>query len=932
MSSINPLQPHKCSSQKCKTILPGDYGFKTCQKCRDAKKQSAAKKKSTTNQEQHSGQRKRARDEDEHPGSREAPCPPHNLARGTSASLELTEEIGESTDEEGTVKRDVQIYKTPKELFDAMRAVFKRTGGKFQGRFTLPHDVIGVDHHERVKMTCLEVWRAIGYRFTVKENKKLPTGWRTRYFCSQDRARKKKSKKVSDAEKHRDNLGMKRFDCKSKLVITSHTVNDEVEVYVRLDHHDSHLQYTDVSLPESALEYIRDHLQFKPNDLVKTLKPDYQNITSAQVYSAWLRLSEVLWRRADDQMESARLLLRELENAGEIDVFASTSLDGIVQLSWGMKKVAWAMKDYTVVELGIDATCKLNSISKFQKLTPLIDNTNSTGLELYGVLGEYDGAGYPLAYCLLSTASSTTIGKRIIALELFASQLRDTYSLWPRHYHVDKDMAEIRIAQTVWPGVNISLCLWHLNRAVDERLKKLKLSTTPYNVTRAHAEYSFIEMTFRPPGKPDLLEYEGGCLDLDVSQSLDLPSATPNPNALFIRIPATQSMTTPPSFSTSVNTHTVHEPSDLDPDENEGKRVFCPRNLRQPILDMMGEHYCAHPMIPGFSAPTPEGIRYWAVKQVYDYCYANDLKELWAYLWENWYRAARWKLWARSSYPSEVPRLKTTMILESHWKQLKHAYLDHFSNPRIDFLIWIVVVRAGNAYLNSFQHISIDNGRWTHRSSWRKDFKREWKRCKKAPISIPLNPRYRPDPCRWVCTCPYFASSRFLVCKHLVQMVHDVNPVFFWEVQRNRAAPWYTHSSLRPLDPSLTISPTPTSPDPDNRATDEYEDADTADRIEDDDSSDDDGGFGPSEPTIALSQRAKLLRDFADGLEFQEQFFDPRLAKALEKNGKLLFKMAEECLRKEKLLNSTRSARPLTWDSALSQAMFWRARPAERDS
>ncbi|KAJ8090975.1 hypothetical protein PM082_024899 [Marasmius tenuissimus] len=428
-------------------------------------------------------------------------------------------------------------------------------------------------------------------------------------------------------------------------------------------------------------------------------------------------------------------------------------------------------------------------------------------------------------------------------------------------------MAEIRIAQNVWPGINISLCYWHLNRAVDERLKKLKLSTTLYNFIRAHTEYSFIDINFCPPGKPDPSEYEGGCVDSDTLAAVNPPSATPNPNALFIRIPATQSTPIP-----TVNPlATKDEPSDPDLDENEGKRVFCPRHLHQPILDMMEQHHCAHPMIPGYSTPTPEGIRYWAAKQVYDYCYTNDLRELWAYLWENWYRAARWKLWARSSYPSEIPRLKTTMILESHWKQLKHAYLDHFSNPRIDFLIWIVVVRAGNAYLNSFQHIAVDNGHWTHRSSWRKDFKREWKRSKNAEISLPLNPKYRPDPCSWACTCPYFISSWFLVCKHLIQQVHDVDPVFFWEVQRNRSTPWYTHPSLKPLDPSLKITPTPISPNPDIRATDEYEDMAGNDEIEDGGSSDEeDTSFGLSEPMVAFSQRTKLLRDFADGVDFQE--------------------------------------------------------------
>ncbi|KAF8811328.1 hypothetical protein BYT27DRAFT_7090256, partial [Phlegmacium glaucopus] len=48
------------------------------------------------------------------------------------------------------------------------------------------------------------------------------------------------------------------------------------------------------------------------------------------------------------------------------------------------------------------------------------DKTNDKHLELCAVLGEYDNAGFPLSYCLLSTASSVE----------------------PRK-HSDRDMAEI---------------------------------------------------------------------------------------------------------------------------------------------------------------------------------------------------------------------------------------------------------------------------------------------------------------------------------------------------------------------------------------------------------------------------------------------------------------------------------------------------------
>jgi hypothetical protein len=101
-----------------------------------------------------------------------------------------------------------------------------------------------------------------------------------------------------------------------------------------------------------------------------------------------------------------------------------------------------------------------------------------------------------------------------------------------------------------------------------------------------------------------------------------------------------------------------------DKEDIDNKRTFCPVEHRELIIGMIERHFCAHPLIPGYSSPSPEGIREWAVKQLYKYCHDHDLPEVWAYLWENWYRRGRWELWARSCHP-EIPVLKTTMILES---------------------------------------------------------------------------------------------------------------------------------------------------------------------------------------------------------------------------------------------------------------------------
>ena len=65
---------------------------------------------------------------------------------------------------------------------------------------------------------------------------------------------------------------------------------------------------------------------------------------------------------------------------------------------------------------------------------------------------------------------------------------------------------------------------------------------------------------------------------------------------------------------------------------------------------------------------------------------------------------------------------------------------------------------------------------------------------------MPLNDKYRPDPHKWVCTCPAFVRSRFLACKHLVQAVQPVPPTFFLQVKWNRTLPFWQHPTLVPLE------------------------------------------------------------------------------------------------------------------------------------
>jgi len=337
-------------------------------------------------------------------------------------------------------------------------------------------------------------------------------------------------------------------------------------------------------------------------------------------------------------------------------------------------------------------------------------------------MGEYDNAGFPMTYCLLSTATAIDIGKRKKAIAAWSRCLRDKYGVNPVFIHSDKDMGEIGAAQEVWEA-KINLCWWHLRRAVRTRLAKAKLSTSPYNLNRAMAEYNFIKPDFIPAGpRVDVNDYEGGIPEDTLPPLVEGGSSpavvrvrTTQPPALTPpEPPLTQHQPQPSSLRDTTNLLRIKLPlvniasaigrsiqgvgfklsipatrlptieeqeemaeenraaegereasvTDEDEDGKQDRHTFCSPLYRDSIVNMMERHYCAHPSIPGSCPPDAKLIKRWAVQRMYDFCVKHELPEVWVYLWENWYRAGRWELWARCAHKL-IPVLKTTMILES---------------------------------------------------------------------------------------------------------------------------------------------------------------------------------------------------------------------------------------------------------------------------
>jgi hypothetical protein len=220
---------------------------------------------------------------------------------------------------------------------------------------------------------------------------------------------------------------------------------------------------------------------------------------------------------------------------------------------------------------------------------------------------------------------------------------------------------------------------------------------------------------------------------------------------------------------------------------------------RNTVLEIFSRHYNAHPLIPDRNGTyrSPEAIHRECINEMYSWCRARNYLRLWAYLYVNWYKPGQWTLWARSANAKEIPVLKTTMIVESHWRKLKHDYLHRFNRPRIDLVIWVLISRVIPNALDRLEAIKNGDSRKVT-ASWRKAFKKQWKQLQSQPVEPTSIQRYQTNPTKWACACDAFLLSRFLICKHIIHCYDSIaDPAkFFSKVRRQRSSPFWLDKQL----------------------------------------------------------------------------------------------------------------------------------------
>jgi len=90
---------------------------------------------------------------------------------------------------------------------------------------------------------------------------------------------------------------------------------------------------------------------------------------------------------------------------------------------------------------------------------------------------------------------------------------------------------------------------------------------------------------------------------------------------------------------------------------------FCPKEFRKTFWNDCIS-FSLHPLIPYSYNNTNEFLSsdgIWLFQ--FGKC---TIKNVWVYMWTNWYQKENWILWARAANPRKLCLFKTTMLIEAH--------------------------------------------------------------------------------------------------------------------------------------------------------------------------------------------------------------------------------------------------------------------------
>lgn len=296
------------------------------------------------------------------------------------------------------------------------------------------------------------IWLNGGFRFRQRSTSAQSL---TYYFkCAQD----EDFLNQTLSRKERDRKQMDRFTCRSKLTIKPSFDDRTLTLSMT---HVYHSPYSDIHLSPEIQAFVESHSRFQsPSELYQNIQdlrvPGFDSAAQSQIYYLWQKVSLKEWKRHENQLESAKLLIKEKRE----DYFQlELSVDNYQGLGLYINEAITNLAQKTK-ELAIDATY----------------GTNNAGCELFAVLAEFDGTGVPLAYLFVQKTQISENKAAIVPgkmTQILIKFLRPLLNLGfsPSSFACDKDKSEINTIQQIWASASVQLCYWHAKRAIQTKLK-----------------------------------------------------------------------------------------------------------------------------------------------------------------------------------------------------------------------------------------------------------------------------------------------------------------------------------------------------------------------------------------------------------------------------------------------------------------------------
>ncbi len=363
-----------------------------------------------------------------------------------------------------------------------------------------------------------------------------------------------------------------------------------------------------------------------------------------------------------------------------------------------------------------------------------VDDTRGlehAGLKMYSIMGLVGTKAVPISYFFCGAGNEP--GDTSRWLEEWFQTLRNnpTNPLKPTILFSDKDKAQMAAAENVWGSNIIRLCLWHVRDAVTRKLNRQASAQSERQQRLTEADLLLLDLTS-----------QGQVVDLDWVRS--------------------------------------------------GSSVSLNQDARTRVLNRVIQHGARHPALEGIDF---EEIHDQCLVDIYRLIRELDKPAMFRYLYLNWYRRDLFGKWSMAGGPqlsNFIPIGRTTMVVESHWNDLKNRWFRHSYRPRLDYIFYKLDSDVLPAIAHRLRNFATDMG--NDPPSWWRAFRNIWAESidteeENEPLAL-----LRTDLMQWKCSCTIFRQSHVLLCSHLATLAIERCPsltnIHWSQIIRNQFPPY----------------------------------------------------------------------------------------------------------------------------------------------